>query len=78
MDLTSIEVEYRVYRQRQAYKELPAEYCDLILFEKPIKQRKPSAWLLMFAETLIRAGVAIKNSQLAVANNDLIRNARKA
>ena len=63
MNLTRIEVEYRVYQQKQAYTDLPAEYRDLILFEKPVRHAKPSKWLMLLADLLIRAGVAIKNSQ---------------
>lgn len=67
---STIDVEYIVRKQRK-HSDLPAEFRDLPvkLPEKhPVRQ---SRFLLFVAETMIRAGNAIKNSQVKVSRQNI-------
>ena len=71
MDLTRIEVEYRVYQQKQNCSDLPAEFQNILLRETTPRHARSSRLLLLLAETLIRTGHAIKDSQRAVSEQHL-------
>ncbi len=71
MNLTRIEVEYRVYQQKQAFSDLPAEFRGMVLNDKPVRRGRPSRVLMFLADRLIQAGVAIHNSQRSATEQRL-------
>lgn len=67
---STIEVEYIVRRQQKP-SQLPAEFRDLPVILPERQLAGQSRFLLFIADTMIRAGNAIKNSQAKVSRQNI-------